>query len=260
MVLLDAYFDESGKFRDRSVVSFCGVVGSPGQIDRFADDWSALLRRAGLESLTMKEALRHWEPLSVKLPAIGVEDRAKALLPFVDAIKHNFGLIIGIALDVASFTAISEQAKKQLGGNPQYAAFTRIIIELISSTRDTGFNVICDDEEETAPQVYKLYRKVRLNYPSARERIKCLSFGDDEFFMPLQAADMMASLIRLEAGRKFFGQVNNFAPLFDRLTADVLTAGVSISFADSKTLANLSASFVEFEEKYGRYGVPPLVA
>jgi hypothetical protein len=45
MASLYAYFDESGKFKDHKIVSFCGFVADFQQSEAFAGDWRYLLRR-----------------------------------------------------------------------------------------------------------------------------------------------------------------------------------------------------------------------
>jgi len=252
VLLLDAYFDESGKFKDHSVVSFCGVVGSAYQIEGFQNTWDALLRRNGLSSLTMKEALNHRIELSSRVVAKGAQARNAILRPFVDCIKDNFGLIVGFAVDVNAFGAMSEATIKQFGRNPHYAAFLRVVLHILAETKkDRAFNVFCDDEEETALPIYKLYRKIKLARPTAKDRLKSLGFGDDEFFTPLQAADMVASIVRLEARRRFFSETNEYDSLWQRLKRDSPKVGVHIGFGDTKTISSLSKSFDEFEQKNG---------
>ena len=39
MVTINAFFDESGKFKDHTVVSFGGVASPAVEINPFAEDW-----------------------------------------------------------------------------------------------------------------------------------------------------------------------------------------------------------------------------
>ena len=45
MAIIFAYFDESGKYHDKKVVTFCGVCASASKIQSFEDDWNSLLRK-----------------------------------------------------------------------------------------------------------------------------------------------------------------------------------------------------------------------
>ena len=45
-----------------------------------------------------------------------------------------------------------------------------------------------------------------------------LPFADDEVFVPLQAADLLSAMCRLEAGRQFHREYYEYLPLFNSLT------------------------------------------
>ena len=263
--MLFLYCDESGKFRDHSVVSFGAIAGEFEFITgKFGPAWKYYLRENGLAHLTMKEALNVRKELSAKNPALGDEARIGALLPFVDVLKKNLGLLTGMAIEVKAFQSMSQAAQKQLGRNPQYAAFTRIVQEALKEefSEDENLGIVCDDDEEVAVGIYKLYRKLKLAYPVMRKRVVSLSLADDEEFYALQGADMVASLIRLEARRQFLNETYAFQPLYNRLTSKLETgpqAAVTIGMFDAPRLKSLSEMFVEFEKEFGRYGAPPLV-
>jgi hypothetical protein len=258
------FCDESGKFKDHAVVSFGAVAAGLKRLDDFETAWKYCLREAGLSYLTMKEALNCQRPLSEKNPAQGEGNRVAAILPFVDCLKRNLGLLTGFAIDVHAFHSISSAAQKHLGKNPQYAAFARVVQETMKEEVSEGGElcIICDDEEEVALGVYKLYRKLKLYYPVARKRIVSLSLADDEVFYPLQGADLVASLLRLEARRIFLGEDYYCRALYERLITKLEIAPqatVTIGLFNRDKLAGLSKSFIEFEQQYGKYGVASLV-
>jgi hypothetical protein len=154
---------------------------------------------------------------------------------------------------------MSSVAHKQLSKNPQYAAFTRVVIELMGHLHpEDTISVICDDEEETALTIYQLYRKIKLTYPEARRKLVSLSLADDKVFVQLQAADMIASLTRLEARRKFLQERFDYTLLTERLDTRLKVrtqADVMTGFYGKEQLSNLSSEFEAFETKYGKYGV-----
>lgn len=258
------YCDESGKFRDHPVVSFGAVIGTLPEVQKAETEWKYCLRETGLKYLTMKEALDLSMPLSAAHPAQGENSRIVALLPFVDCLKKNLRFLIGIAIHVQPFHTMAPEARKHLGKNPQYAAFTRVVIEAIRNLgEENELSIVCDDEEEVALKIYHLYRKLKLVYPVARKKLVSLSLADDEVFVSLQGADLVASLYRLEARKRFLGEDHYARMLFERLRTklDVRPqAGVnSNGFFGAESLSSLSRSFVEFEQEYGRYGVDPWV-
>jgi hypothetical protein len=92
-----------------------------------------------------------------------------------------------------------------LGDDPFFTAFLRMLIEVLNLTHPNDrLTFICDDDEQMALPMYKLYRRVKLVDPDARSKLKGLCFADDEYLFALQAADMISFLIRREADKRFF--------------------------------------------------------
>lgn len=258
-----AYFDESGKYKDHTVVSVGAVVAKPSQTHRFDDEWQYCLRHLGLTYLTMKEGLDRTKPLGAKVAALGANERNVALLPFVDCIKKRLDMVIGVAVDVAAFGQMSPDAERQLTKDPHYVAFTRMVIEILNDLQDgEKISVICDDEEYTAPRIYRLYRKLKLVYPAAKSKLASLCVADDEAYTGLQAADMVASLFRLQARKAFLHEAYDYEILFERISATLEVspqATVLALFVDRSQLEPMSEDYKRFEAKYGRYGVSPLI-
>lgn len=205
MVTINAFFDESGKFKDHAVVSFGGVASPAVEINPFAEDWGRYLYMNGLKCLTMKEALNANRPLSEKNPALGFDARVEALLPFIGCMRKHLQVIVGIALDVDAFKKLPSHYHQFLGDDPFFTAFLRMLIEALNLTHPNDrLTFICDDDEQMALPMYKLYRRVKLVDPDARSKLKGLCFADDEYLFALQAADMISFLIRREADKRFF--------------------------------------------------------
>jgi hypothetical protein len=182
---LYSFFDESGKFADHAVIAFGGLIGGHSQVRNFDLAWGALLREHGMAHFTMKKALRPDLPLGTNIPAIGIEDRTGALMRFLDCAKDHAELIVGCAIDVTAFKSLSSAARTHLGKNPQYAAFARVTMGLISyiqAHEDDGhvLSIICDDEQAAAIPMYKLYGKIKNYYPSIRKMFSSFTLGDDE--------------------------------------------------------------------------------
>jgi Protein of unknown function (DUF3800) len=256
LVVISAFFDESGKFRDHSMVSLSGVAGLSEDFSAFNDDWRRELYRAGLKTLTMKETLRVDLPLSKKRPAKGIKNRIDDLLPFVKCIRTHLKLVICMAVDVEAFKALPSDAQRDLGNNPHYVAFTRILLEILEPIKkEDALSIICDDEEETALPMYKLYRKVKLAWKDAKERLAALCFADDQVFVQLQAADMVASLTRLDARQKLRGDANPFGPLFEAFSkpeeSDKLW-GFNTVIAGKDTLVSIARDLKAVRQKYGQ--------
>ena len=256
LMLISAFFDESGKFKDHSVVSLSGVAGVREDLNRMGDAWKRELYRCGLTVLTMKRALNPNLPLSKKRPATGIDNRIDALMPFVKCIRRHLKLVIARAVDAEAFRALTSEQQKDLGNNPHYIAFVRVLLEILEPiSKEDKLSIICDDEEETAIPMYRLYRKVRLAWRDARERLSSICFSDDQVFAPLQAADMVASLTRLNARQLIHGDTNLYAPLFEAFSqpeeADQLW-GFNTATFEKNGLIGVAKDMKEAKKKYGQ--------
>jgi hypothetical protein len=224
VMLVNSFFDESGKFNDHRVVSFCGVCLTPHALKMFDEKWESLLRVSELPFLTMKRALEAHRQLSAVIPKQEPKERIEALKPFADCIRDHIEMGVAIAIDVEGFSQLSEKAKKKLGHtkDPHYISFLQAIVAVVSTHahEDDRVNLICDDEEATALPCYHFYRRVKKIEPEARKKMVALSFADDQQFPGLQASDMLSSLVRLEACRRFFRWHYDYHDLFSYLTSE----------------------------------------
>lgn len=220
MAVLQAYFDESGKWKDQKVVSFCGVCAPHSKIQQLDEDWRSLLRRYGMPALHMKEAFRLKRPLGKNIKAQTTSERIEALKPFADVIRENMEIGVVVAIDVGAYSQLSHAAKQRLGGSddPHYMAFmTGILGPIQHLYSDDRLSLICDDDEATALNSYHFYRRIRKLSRDAHTKLVAISFAHDTEFPPLQAADFIAALVRLQAIRRFFGRPYDYHPLFHYL-------------------------------------------
>ncbi len=242
MAILSAYFDESGKSHSQRVVTFCGVCAPANKIQSFEDEWNGLLRRYGMPYLSMKEALRLKKPLSKNVKALGKRERIDALEPFSDCIREHIELGISVAVDVQAYEKdLSVEARRRLGGSPDphYLAFMSGIMGPVAYVQsDDHVSLICDDDEATALNCYQFYRRVRKVHKLAHDKLISISFAQDRQFPPLQAADFVASLVRLEAHRQFENRPYDYRELFLHLTAPQSPAKMmwGISFYGSERM------------------------
>jgi hypothetical protein len=229
MAIFQAFFDESGKFKDKRVISFCGLCSPPTRVQQFEDEWKGLLRHYGLGSLTMKHALRRKRKFTKTVEAKSVEERNAVLEPFSRCIRKHFELGLAVSVDVDAYKKWPAQAKRKIGGSedPFYLAF----LTATGGARkyilgEDRLSLICDDDQETAMNCYRLYQRVKALDSEARQKFVSITFADDNEFVPLQAADLLASLSRLEAGRLFHKDYYEYMPLFKNLTAEGSNGGM----------------------------------
>jgi hypothetical protein len=250
MAILNSFWDESGKFKDHKVVSFCGVCAAKFRLEKFEEVWNSLLARNQIPYLTMKEVLRTTRKISPSIPAQSVNERIECLKPFARCIFENLELGIVMAVDVEGYNAMTPKAKRPIGGSddPFYVAFLRGIMEVSRYAQgDNRVALICDDDEKTAELCYRYYRRVRIVNHTAHNALAAITFADDKSFPALQAADMVASLSRLEAYRRFYRRFYDYKPLFDYLADNHGASSIQWRpvFVDKGKFAELSISLEE---------------
>jgi hypothetical protein len=121
-------------------------------------------------------------------------------------------------------------------------------LEIIDSA--DKISLICDDEEQTAWPMYQIYRKIKLVYLDAHAKMRAITFADDQWSFGLQAADMVVSITRQEANRRFFGTQYEYGRLFDALTPQALPQGEALwlsqfGFCGASMLQNLGQDWVK---------------
>jgi hypothetical protein len=121
-------------------------------------------------------------------------------------------------------------------------------LQIVQESPDDGLVLLyCDDEEKTAWPTYQLYRKIKNQYSDARGKLKGITFTDDRFSFPLQAADMVAWLVRREALLRFRDERYEFGPLFQEMTkqpvGDEKIFACGVAWCDKEQLARLGQGF-----------------
>ena len=246
MAIFQAYFDESGKFKDKQIVSFCGLVSTVARIMEFEVEWKRLLRSYGMKDLSMKRALKHTIALGQNVAAKTAKERNNAFQPFADCIRRHFELGVAIVVDVAAYDKWPVHLKQKFAGgspNPHYFSFINALVCCSKFMRDEDrMSLICDDDKETAMNCYGLYGRARFLNPDIKKSLVAITFAEDSEFVPLQGADFLASLCRLEARRRMHKEYYEYMPSFTRLTGKTEDSRMQwcVRFYDKERLDNLT--------------------
>lgn len=217
-----ACLDGSGDLGDHDVVSMGCVAGFAERFnDDFAQEWAMLLRRYGIKVLSAKTSLNHERPLSVRNPCLGIEARTEALLTFVKCIRGHLQNIIALATDVRAFKKLGHPFFQRYGSDPAFMTFARIAMRVTEFTPDgSKVSLVCDDDEKTAWRFYRLYKRAKKILPDCRKKLGQIAFADDRYVFGLQASDLVASLVRLEASKEIAGIEYDYSPLYQQLVAN----------------------------------------
>lgn len=196
LVMLRAYFDDSGTHRSSDVILIGGLVGTINQWDQFEAQWAAKLA----EPLPGKPPLRrfHLSECNACDGDFGSYNRAES-----DAVIHDFRqIIIDTALIGAAF-AIDRRAWDQFivgnylrrrFGNAVDACVERCLSECmaIAGPHPQGDVVsVWFDRSIKSPRAQEIAD--RFMRPLMRPRISTVLFGSVVDLLPLQGADIVAT-------------------------------------------------------------------
>jgi hypothetical protein len=249
MGILHSFFGESGKFQDHQVVAFCGFGASDTQLKEFDKQWENQLRRCGMDALHWVTARRCGKALGDNIGSQSLRERINDLKPFANCVNDYLGLDAACVFEVTGYTSFAQDSKNLLGGsdNPFYIQFLRTVMLLAEFARpEENITMVCDEDEETAWNCYRLYKRVKQIHPKVGRRLAAISFADDTYFPALQAADMLSFLCREQAKLQWFGESYEYQDFFRYLTDPRGTSSLQwrVAFKNKKDLQKLEKSLV----------------
>jgi hypothetical protein len=255
MAIVYFFSDESGKQKKNRSVTVAGVGISKIRLEAFEEEWDVLLRSYELQEFHMSRVSKIHETHGLKLLAgQTLVQRQELLFPFADCIAKYFEIGLMQATDVEGFIRLPMEARQLIGGplDAHFLTFSRGLLEVVKYIRpEDQLSVICDDNLQLAWDTYLHYRALSASSDDVQKKIAGITFAKSRHFLALQAADMVAFLTRKEAIAKFYGDCNEFEPLFARLV-DGRPSGSIIrwfnQFADEKTMLNLANSLLALKE------------
>lgn len=200
MLVLQGWFDESGKLADSDYVVFAGFIGKPASWNEFSFQWTKRLRAGArkvpylhtVDAMSLRGAI--WKNWNSRDRDTLLIDLAKILHAHV---PHGI-----VAHCVVNDFRVHTILKEKLG-NPHYAAFEACMMGLLEYSRSgrDDLHIITDDEEKYGVECYKLLNKLKIRHPKVRNLISGFCLNDDRKFPPLQAADLWSYFHRQELVR-----------------------------------------------------------
>lgn len=190
---LFAYFDESGKFHDGSgYICLCGYLAEDKAWEEFNAAWIKLLEKHRFSHIHMTE-------FDSDCRIRGLGERADEILTeFIEVIRQSRLIGFSVGVDGAYFKHKYKTAG--LGNrDPALFAVARILREMREAAQQWGWqtphiSVIFDEDEKFSIRCYGLVSRIRKLRPEVKDLVIAISFCDDHYFSPLQAADVLANL------------------------------------------------------------------
>jgi Protein of unknown function (DUF3800) len=198
-LVLHAFVDDSGNNAESPVFVLAGFVLRAGSWKSFDEQWTATLSKPpALAYFKMRECaaiqgqFRGWKQ----------DDRDSRLLEFANIIKDNALALVWALVKWDDFRHIFARVKSPIGRSPYNLVYYSLMAAAVKSMRH--FNIedkigfIFDEQLHLSDSVQAVYGTVLNNMPSdLRNLIGGRPIhGDDRKYLPLQAADMAAWLIR----------------------------------------------------------------
>ena len=256
MAIVYFFSDESGKQKKNRSVTVAGVGISKNRLEAFEEEWCVLLRSYELPELHMNRVSKiHENHGSKLLSGQTLLQRQELLFPFADCIAKYFEVGLMQATDVEGFIKLPTEARQLIGGptDAHFMTFSRGLLEIVNHIRpEDQLSVICDDNLQLAWDTYLHYRALSASSDDVQNKIAGIMFAKSRYFVALQAADIVAFLTRKEAISRFYGDCNEFEPIFTRLVDGRPTGSIIRwfnQFSDEKIMLNLANSLMALKGK-----------
>jgi hypothetical protein len=203
LVSIQVFCDESGKVGDSKNVVVAACVASPESWAALAEKWKFFVNRAGISGIgfgSMKDAV-HFKN-SFAGWRCRVAERDELLAELAGLVAHYGDMLTASYVATSAWNAMPEQRKRKMK-NPVYALSEGVILQIVEHS-SAAIQLCFDSCEEYAPTWLSLYHALRRNSPEFKRRCGNITFGEDEFFIGLQVADMYAYCVReiLDRGDK----------------------------------------------------------
>jgi hypothetical protein len=217
VVISQVFLDGSWPGDGSGCMAFGALAARQDPLIEFHLRWSALLDEYGLPALHMTELMSFRGPFNALAAEWGDDRDAKrnALLSrFADVLcgSPQWAPSCMVA-DIETFSAKTRQAKKV----ELFQSLVRRIL-LHAPAGDTIF-LLCDEEQDVDRDYLGWLRNLKLQDSKIRRQVVGISFVDDEVVLPIQAADMIAWVVRDERERQLYRPSELVNPSWSKLEA-----------------------------------------
>lgn len=260
ILMLQVFIDDSGKSDQSKVLVLAGFLSTAERWAQFSNKWQEILDYHELPAFKMSSAWR----LHRHYKERGGLQRDWVIVKLLDCIKTHAEHAFVISIDIEAHAELYKDWDK-LGDvfknidRCYFAAFSAMMSKIYKHAYKYRFNerinVIFDEQGgESAAFIQKSveeFRKVAAEYFPGLKVDNPL-FKTDEEFPPIQAADMLAWLVRRQ---KFNLDKGNTGTLESLLLTEALDMPHSIDVWDRSKFADMSEKFPHLLAE--RLGISP---
>lgn len=211
------FLDESGHFASSDYMCMAGYMASDEGWSGLCSGWRHLLReKYKIPALHMREIMSSFG----RSPAAGwdIDRKVDMLREFILLIRNHTEVGFGCALDAKHYrkivktisTAAAEAGLKTKPFNTHIfcmARIVRMVMQYLDDSVPEGqrqISLVFDDDEHYSKTCYALLCDLKKRVPAIKKSIINISFADDEWGYPLQAADLLSYASRNELNKTDF--------------------------------------------------------
>jgi hypothetical protein len=214
--MLRAFFDDSGKESDSGnrFVCIAGYIAIEGCWNMFTEGWNHQLLKHGMSSLHTKDFMVD--------KTIDWPTKRKILDGFINVIKASQLIGFGVALDADAWRELPPELTRA-EGNAQQFCFLRImrmLVKRFKAARENDFAILYFDcDKDFTPSRFQKFLALRDCDSDFKRYLKSFCIADPQWFLPLQAADLLAWQTRKDLIRRLDGHDTRpeFKYLFESL-------------------------------------------
>lgn len=222
MASLVAYVDESGTHdstgihHGADVAGVFGYIATPPQWEEFVTAWLGILHSFNVRVFHASEfADRKNGPKNPSWPYLNWNDekREDFIRQLIEIARDGTFFAVGGVVDVRAYDRLVPDALKDSGGHPYHFCFQAFIDQLafilvnqIDPPFEEGDKIdfFFDQQNEMVDRAnwkFSLIKELR----DPRAHLGALSFVDKQEYIPIQAADLLAYVMRQSVSRKLRG-------------------------------------------------------
>jgi hypothetical protein len=208
LIVFSCHMDESADRGEQKVFCVGAVIGSDAKWQWLKDEWDAILKPEGLsyfrsndcatingEFLKFRKDRYKVSPAEKKK---GEDIRHKLLEKISDSLVTG----VGMAIDMDDFRNVANTPAKleSFGGTPYYHCYfltmeqCALIVKQHLSEVALAFGY--DEHQKYGPHLESVYGDFKRNRPELAPHMTTLAPFDDRTFIPVQVADVIASVVR----------------------------------------------------------------
>lgn len=223
------FLDESGHFANTDYMCLAGFMSDELGWTSLCQEWRVLLREKWkVPAIHMREIM---SPKG-KSPAASwdTDKKVSMLRDFIHVIRKHTRVGFGCAIDAKHYrevVKVIEGAAKSEGLKSKpfkaqvfcMARVVKLIIGYLDESKasedERKTSLVFDDDEQYSKACYGLLCELKKRVPVVKETIVNISFADDLWYYPLQAADLLsyASCNELKKGSMAWQESNVFTDL-----------------------------------------------